>query len=72
MARITMVCADCGSDEVACDASARWSVETQQWELSGLFDNGGCDACGNSEARIIQRDLPDEDAAPPAPSNPEA
>jgi hypothetical protein len=41
------VCPECGSDNVAADAAARWNTENQDWEVSNIFDKGhGCDDCG--------------------------
>lgn len=45
--RTVPVCPSCGSDNVAADAAARWSVESGQWEVSNVLDKGhGCDDCG--------------------------
>ncbi len=45
-AKIKIVCSRCGSDDVRRDAYAAWNVETQGWELSAVFDQGYCEACG--------------------------
>ena len=38
------VCPECGSENVAADAAARWSKESGDWEVSNIFDKGhGCD-----------------------------
>lgn len=39
------VCRSCGSDDVTCDATARWDEDTQNWELSGVFDSKTCGQC---------------------------
>lgn len=44
MARIKIICPICGSEDISKDASARWSVEDQRWELGGEQD---CETCGN-------------------------
>lgn len=44
--RVKMVCPHCGSDNIAKDAAARWYVESQQWEVTNVFDSGNCDNCG--------------------------
>lgn len=44
--RVTLHCLNCGSDQLSCDATARWDVDTQDWELSGVFDSKTCDDCG--------------------------
>jgi len=43
--KITKVCPYCGSDNVSRDACARWKPETQQWEISALYDNSYCEDC---------------------------
>lgn len=43
---IKIVCSNCGSDDITCDATTRWDEDTQQWELSGVFDSKTCGACG--------------------------
>lgn len=45
------VCSHCGSDSLARDASARWDVDTQQWEVSGVYDCTFCDTC--SAERVV-------------------
>lgn len=47
MAKIKIVCSQCGSDDVRRDAYAAWSVEAQDWELSSVFDQGTCEVCGD-------------------------
>ena len=54
--RITKVCRHCGSENVSVDAVARWSVDAQRWEISGLFDISDCDDCG-SKTDVIDKDL---------------
>jgi hypothetical protein len=43
--KIKKVCALCCSEDVAADATARWNVETQEWEMSDLTDTFCCDNC---------------------------
>lgn len=43
---IKIVCSNCGSDDITCDATTRWDEDTQQWELSGVFDSKTCGNCG--------------------------
>lgn len=52
--KIRKCCKRCGSENVFVDATARWSVEAQQWEISGLLDNSDCDDCGR-ETDIVDR-----------------
>lgn len=56
MARIRIICSTCGSDDVRRDAYAAWSVEKQEWELSSVFDQGICEACGG-EARLEEEEI---------------
>jgi len=44
--KVKPVCKACGSDEISCDATARWDIDIQNWELSGTFDSKTCDQCG--------------------------
>jgi len=51
--RITKpVCSRCGSDEISCDATAAWNVETQAWELSGHFDLKICLDCSEEMRNV--------------------
>jgi hypothetical protein len=48
------VCPQCGSDNVAADAAARWSPQHQTWEVSNVFDKGhGCDDCGAEDIEFV-------------------
>ncbi|MEA3061350.1 MAG: hypothetical protein QOJ94_1131 [Sphingomonadales bacterium] len=49
--RIDIVCRDCGGNSVARDAWAEWDVETQDWVLGPVFDQGFCYDC-DREARL--------------------
>jgi hypothetical protein len=40
-----MRCAACQSDDVVRDAWASWSYQSQQWELSQVFDHAFCEQC---------------------------
>ncbi|WP_294537682.1 hypothetical protein [uncultured Rhodoblastus sp.] len=40
------ICPNCGSADISRDATARWCDETQDWTLSGTFDDMTCDDCG--------------------------
>jgi hypothetical protein len=55
--KITYVCSECGSDNVSCDATAEWDVETQAWVLRGTFQNTDCDDCGG-ETSLIEKPAP--------------
>ena len=49
--RTTPVCSECRSDDIICHATAQWSNESQEWELTDTFGrpahcancNGPCD-----------------------------
>jgi uncharacterized protein with PIN domain len=60
MSRIMKVCPYCGSDQVSKDATVRWSVEHQQWEISGIFDNGHCDGCDTELKSMEDEEVPEE------------
>ena len=45
-APVTLHCPYCGGQNVLADACARWNVETQDWEMSCLYDGRSCDDCG--------------------------
>lgn len=49
--KIKFVCPDCGSDDVSRDAYAVWNIETQKWELEGMYDAMQCNepTCGYSD-----------------------
>lgn len=51
MSKVKQVCGTCGSEDVSCDASVRWDMETQAWKISGVHEGDYCDAC-NEECRI--------------------
>jgi len=55
--KITIICPKCGSDDVVCDATARWSVENQCWELSGTFDDKTCQQCEYENDSFSDKDL---------------
>lgn len=44
-AKVKMVCSNCGSENCGKDASVRWNVDTQAYEVSGIFDDGWCEDC---------------------------
>ena len=48
------VCAHCGSKNVSCDATVRWSYESQAWEVSDVLDGDYCDDC-EGECRVEQK-----------------
>ena len=39
------ICGTCGSENVVCDAWARWNRITQEWELDQTFDDTFCRDC---------------------------
>jgi hypothetical protein len=54
--KVDKVCRHCGSANVSVDATARWNVETQTWEIAGLFDNSDCEDCGR-ETDVVDKTL---------------
>jgi hypothetical protein len=56
--RYTMVCSQCGSDQVSRDAWANWDTVEQQWVLGAVFDYAHCNKC-DRETSIIQIELAD-------------
>lgn len=54
--RIAIVCRDCGGNNVARDAWAEWDVETQDWVLGPVFDQGFCYDC-EREARLDEVEI---------------
>lgn len=54
--KVVIVCRQCGSEEVTRDAVVRWSVEDQDWQVSGIFDNADCDHCGETklEEKVVE------------------
>jgi hypothetical protein len=42
-------CNACGSAGVISDASARWCMSAQDWDLSGVQDYKCCEACGSED-----------------------
>jgi hypothetical protein len=48
-ARSTPVCANCRSDDIVCHATAQWSNEAQEWQLTDTFDQPAhCGNCNDS------------------------
>jgi DNA-directed RNA polymerase subunit RPC12/RpoP len=48
IAKLKYVCARCESENVTRNADAVWSTAEQKWELSALYDDAHCNACGNA------------------------
>lgn len=48
---IIIYCAHCGSTNVSRDATAKWNVLGQYWELADVFDHADCEDCGG-ETRL--------------------
>jgi hypothetical protein len=49
-----LICNACGSDDVVCDAAARWNPDEGQWEISSTFDDRNCEACGAEGSGILK------------------
>lgn len=61
-----VTCPVCGSPDVAIDATAKWDFETQDWTLSGTFDDRTCQTCGyesHSFEATTEADLTDAQRA---------
>ena len=54
--RVTFVCRNCGSTNVASDAIAQWSVAKQEWAVGGHYDSGECLDC-HCEASFAEVEL---------------
>lgn len=41
------VCKHCGSDQILCDAYAKWDQQNQAWKVSSIQDDGDkyCEVC---------------------------
>ena len=46
--KLDFACRKCGSRNVTRDAEAAWDVTKQEWELTTVYDNFTCQACGAS------------------------
>jgi hypothetical protein len=44
--KVKFICVYCGSTDVSCDATVRWDIGTQQWEIAGVQDQEYCEDCG--------------------------
>lgn len=64
MTKRLMKCANCLGTDVRKDAWASWNSETDEWELSAVFDENWCEECEMS-CDIVQDEL--EDPAPAVP-----
>ena len=38
-------CTHCGSEDILCDAYAKWNIESQKWELYNVFQQEYCEQC---------------------------
>ena len=51
--RVTYVCHQCGSSDVAIDAWAEWDIEKQDWVLRNISTTEFCDNC-YSETQLVE------------------
>ena len=75
MAIIKIVCPECGSDSVCCDAAARWDIAAQEWSMVTTFDDRTCDDCGYDShefAEVVAKDGKWEETAESRSLSPEA
>ncbi|MET1755529.1 hypothetical protein ABVV53_08660 [Novosphingobium sp. RD2P27] len=49
------ICEHCGSEDIANDDRAGWNVETQTWQLTGLFDYAHYHACAGETALFLEK-----------------
>jgi hypothetical protein len=49
---IDIICSVCKCKDVVRDATAAWNIETQDWELAGVQDQGYCNECEDSEVDL--------------------
>jgi predicted RNA-binding Zn-ribbon protein involved in translation (DUF1610 family) len=47
MSKVKYVCACCGNDDITRDATARWDIDKQDWDLSSYEDATWCGECGD-------------------------
>ena len=66
MARVKFVCSRCKSDDVQRDAWARWNEAAQEWQASGIYDHGFCNAC-DGESHLDEVTLEAQEVKPTAP-----
>jgi hypothetical protein len=53
------VCPECGSANVSSDATVRWNIKTQQFEVTAVHGNGSyCDDCETIDIEFEWKDLP--------------
>jgi len=57
--KVQMVCSTCGSTNVRRDAQVAWNTDTQDWELTAVFDHADCEDCGG-ETNIEEQPLTGE------------
>lgn len=46
--KIRLLCPVCESDDIVCDAYAKWNYHKQEWELSSVYDAKECGACDSN------------------------
>ena len=52
---ITIICKQCGSDNVMRDAWAMWGINSQQWVLGLTFDAAFCEDCDGDTTLVEVR-----------------
>jgi len=53
VARSTPVCSNCSSDDIVCHATIQWSNESQEWQLTGTFEQPAyCNNCNKSHGIV--------------------
>ena len=55
--RVEQACARCGGTDVTMEAAVRWDINSQEWQVSAVYDNsaycGGCSA----DVSVDEREL---------------
>ena len=51
---VRMICGECGSSDVAIEASAVWDIASQKWVLAAVIEDalGVCYTCENDTVHV--------------------
>lgn len=67
MKKEKIICAQCGSEEIAKDAFATWNFQNQEWELHSTYDTTKClneDCEADDSGKWINIEVPDPQPVP--------
>lgn len=56
--KVKLVCRRCGSDDVSADATVRWNVDLQDWEISDVCGGEYCGAC-DFDTTLVEKEIED-------------